>query len=90
MFASEEFIGEGTVIDLGVPGCAVESRVTPPPDDYVRLHILMPDEQGPLRVRLAKVRWARHQRFGMEFLLISEDHQVRLGRLLQTHVDALS
>jgi hypothetical protein len=29
IFASDEFVGEGTVVDLGVPGCAVESRVTP-------------------------------------------------------------
>jgi hypothetical protein len=25
IFASDEFVGEGTVVDLGVPGCAVES-----------------------------------------------------------------
>lgn len=36
IFASDEFIGEGTVVDLGVPGCAVESRVTPSPGEYVR------------------------------------------------------
>jgi hypothetical protein len=29
IFASDEFIGEGTVVDLGVPGCAVESDTAP-------------------------------------------------------------
>jgi hypothetical protein len=27
IFASDEFVGEGTVVDLGVPGCAVESDI---------------------------------------------------------------
>jgi hypothetical protein len=44
IFASDEFVGEGTVVDLGVPGCAVESHVAPLPREYVRLHVLMPDE----------------------------------------------
>jgi hypothetical protein len=59
IFASDELVGEGTVVDLGVPGCAVESDIAPPPGEYVRLHVLMPDEKGPLEVGLAKVRWAK-------------------------------
>jgi hypothetical protein len=48
IFASDEFICEGTVVDLGVPSCAVESRGTPSPRDYVRLHVLMRGDQGTL------------------------------------------
>ena len=88
MFASDEFVGEGTVIDLGVPGCAVESRVTPSPGEYVRLHIWVPDENGPVKVGVAKVRWTRQQCFGVEFMTVPDDHQLRLGRLLSTRVDA--
>jgi hypothetical protein len=36
IFASDEFIGEGTIVDLGVPGCAVESDIAPLPGDYSR------------------------------------------------------
>jgi hypothetical protein len=89
MFASDEFVGEGTVVDLGVPGCAVESPVAPSPGDYVCLHILMPGENGSSKVCVAKVRWALQQRFGVEFMTVPDDHQLRLGRLLSTHVDAL-
>ena len=63
IFASE-FVGEGTVVDVGVPGCAVESDISPLPGDYVRLHVLMPDQEGLLEVGLAKVRWAKQRRFG--------------------------
>jgi hypothetical protein len=83
IFASDRFVGEGTVIDLGVPGCAVESRVTPSPGNYLRLHVLMPDEAGPLQVALAKVRWTNQQRFGVEFLKVSNGQQVRVGRLFR-------
>jgi hypothetical protein len=83
IFASDEFVGEGTVLDLGVPGCAVESDIAPLPGDYVRLHVLMPDEEGPLEVGLAKVVWAKQQRFGVEFLKVSNGQQVRVGRLFR-------
>ena len=44
IFASEKFVGEGTILDLSVPGCAVHSDVVPLSGDYVRLHVVMPDE----------------------------------------------
>jgi hypothetical protein len=83
IFTSDEFVGEGTVLDLGVPGCAVETDVTPLPGDYVHLHVLMPDKEGPLEVGLAKVRWSEPQRFGVEFLKVSNGQQVRVGRLFR-------
>lgn len=89
IFASDEFVGEGTVMNLGMPGCAVESRITPSPGDYVRLHVLLPDENGPLEVGLAKVVWAKQQRFGVAFITSSDRQQERLGRLLNTYLDSL-
>jgi hypothetical protein len=71
------------LFDLGVPGCAVESHVAPLSGEYVRLHVLMPNEEGPLEVGLAKVRWAKPQRFGVEFLSVSDGQQVRIGRLFR-------
>ena len=64
IFASEKFVGEGTILDLSVPGCAVHSDVVPLSGDYVRLHVVMPDEEGPIEVARAKVVWAKQQRFG--------------------------
>ena len=88
ILASDEFVGEGTVLDLGAPGCAVESDIAPLPGDYVRLHVLMPDDNGSLEVPVGKVRWCERQHFGVEFLRISDAQQVRLGRLLKSQVDA--
>jgi hypothetical protein len=79
IFAADEFIGEGTLVNLGLPGCAVESDRAPKQGEYVRLHVLMPDESGPLEVPLAKVRWHNRERFGLEFLKVATEHRVRLG-----------
>ena len=49
----------------------------------------LPDQHEPLRVGLAKVRWAKQQRFGVEFMAFSDGDQVRLGQLLHRHVDRL-
>jgi hypothetical protein len=67
IFASEEFVGEGTILDLSVSGCAVHSDIAPLSGDYVQLHVVMPDEKGPIEVARAKVVWAKQQRFGVEF-----------------------
>jgi hypothetical protein len=83
MFASDEFIGEGTVIDLGVRGCAVHSDGPPMLNDYLRLHIFPADEEGPFEVRLGKVRWAEPSRFGVEFLAFFAGHDVTVRRLFQ-------
>jgi hypothetical protein len=69
---------------FGVPGCAVESDIAPLPGEYVTLHVLMPDEEGQLEVGLAKVRWAKQERFGVEFIKVSNGQQVRIGRLFRT------
>jgi hypothetical protein len=81
IFASDEFVREGTVVNLGVPGCAVESDRAPLPGHYVRLHVLMPDEEGPLEVHVAKVRWSGPRRFGVQFLKVSNGQHVRVSRL---------
>jgi hypothetical protein len=42
----------------------VESDIAPLPSDYVRLHVLMPDQEGPLEGGLAKGRWLELREFG--------------------------
>jgi hypothetical protein len=87
IFASDEFVSEGSVVNLGVPGCAVESDIAPLPGEYVRLHVLMPNDDGSLRVPVGKVRWSEGQHFGVEFLCMSHAHEMRLARLLKSPID---
>lgn len=86
VFAGEAYVGEGTVLNLSVPGCAVHSRNRVQPGSYLEMRMLVPDTMSPLRVGLAKVRWCEGQRFGVEFIQMPGADQVRLGSLVKNEV----
>ena len=83
VFAGEAYVGEGTVLNVSVPGCAVHSRKRVQPGSYLEMRMLVPDTTSPLRVGLAKVRWCAGRRFGVEFIQMPGEDQVRLGRLVK-------
>lgn len=74
--------GEGTVINLSVPGCAIETDLPVQPGEYLELLVMAPDQARPLTVSLAKVRWATHQKVGIEFIRVRRDDQTRIQRLI--------
>ena len=86
VFAGEAYVGEGTVLNVSVPGCAVHSRKRVQPGSYLEMRMLVPDTTSPLRVGLAKVRWCEGRRFGVEFIQMPGEDQVRLGRLVKNEV----
>ena len=86
VFAGEAYIGEGTVLNVSVPGCAVHSRKRVQPGSYLEMRMLVPNVTPPLRVGLAKVRWCEGRRFGVEFIQMLGEDQVRLGRLVKNEV----
>ena len=86
VFAGEAYVGEGTVLNVSVPGCAVHSRKRVQPGSYLEMRILAPDATPSLRVGLAKVRWSEGRRFGVEFIQMLGEDQVRLGRLVKNEV----
>ena len=83
IFSTDDVVGEGRIVDLGVPGCAVHSEVVPAPGEYVRLHILTPQKAGAFAVHVAKVRWVKPQQFGVEFLSFDDGQQVTVRRLFE-------
>jgi len=86
VFAGEAYVGEGTVLNVSVPGCAVHSRERVQPGSYLEMRMLVPDTTSPLRVGLAKVRWCEGRRFGVEFIRMPGEDQVRLGRFVKKEV----
>jgi hypothetical protein len=86
VFSGEAYVGEGTVLNVSVPGCAVHSRKRVQPGSYLAMRMLVPDTTPPLRVGLAKVRWCEGRRFGVEFIQMPGEDQVRLGRLVKNVV----
>jgi PilZ domain-containing protein len=86
VFSGVAYVGEGTVLNVSVPGCAVHSRKRVQPGSYLEMRMLVPDATPPLRVGLAKVRWCEGRRFGVEFIQMPGKDQVRLGRLVKNVV----
>jgi hypothetical protein len=43
----------------------------------------LPGEAVPLKIENAAVRWCGSQGIGMEFLVVAEPEQARLGRFIQ-------
>ena len=85
IFAGDSFVGEGTVNNVSVPGCGIISNKRVEPGTYLEMKVLMPDDAPSLCVELAKIRWRKGHRFGVEFIRMPGVDQVRLGRLVKRH-----
>lgn len=81
-FAGEVFAGQGTITNLSVGGCSIESKITLPAQSVVGLKIELPDSQWPLEIERAVVRWVRGNTFGLEFETLSKPDTTRLQHLL--------
>lgn len=73
--------GEGSVINLSIKGCQVESDAGVQVGDAMSLIILLP-EDAPTTVDLALVRWAKGQYFGVEFVSLGAAEMNRLRSFL--------
>jgi hypothetical protein len=73
--------GEGSVINLSIKGCQVESDAGVQVGDAMSLIILLPDD-APTPVDLALVRWAKGQCFGVEFVSLGAAEVNRLRSFL--------
>jgi hypothetical protein len=85
IFAGDSFVGEGTVRNVSVPGCAIVSNRLVEPGSYLEMKVLMPDSTPSLSVELARIRWRKGRRFGVEFIRMPGKDQVRLGRLVKSY-----
>jgi hypothetical protein len=85
IFAGDSFVGEGIVHNVSVPGCEIVSSKVVEPGTYLEMKVLMPGEEPSLCVELAKIRWRKGRRFGVEFIRMPGVDQVRLGRLIKHH-----
>lgn len=83
-FVPQDFAGVkvGTMYDLSLGGCAVESTTTVQPGTDLRLSIYAPGRPFPILIESAAVRWAQLGEFGVEFQEIPEQEKERLQGLL--------
>ncbi len=75
-------VGEGLSRDLSIRGCRIASDTVVPSRTDLELRLYLPDQEWPVQISLAQVRWTAGTEFGVEFLQLSGDDAARIGRVL--------
>lgn len=83
IFAGDSHVGEGTVVNVSVPGCEIYSKKPVKTGNFIQMKVLVPGNGSPLSVGLGKVRWRRGCRFGVEFIKMPGEDQIRLGGMVK-------
>ncbi len=79
--------GAGSVLDLSLMGCRIESPVAMQPATFMELRIYAPDLDWPLMVDGAVVQWVKGTTFGLRFLRLCETEKRRLADVIATATD---
>jgi hypothetical protein len=83
-FSSANIVsGEGNVGDLSIRGCRVFSMIEVKVGTALQLRIEVSDEEPPITVRQAVVRWTRGGAFGLEFMTLTPDEWARLQHVVK-------
>ena len=83
-FSSVNLVGgEGMLVDLSVRGCRVESKTPVRPGTELLLRIHLSQNDVPLEIAVARVRWSQDLRFGVEFLDVQNEAWKRLCRVIK-------
>jgi len=75
--------GEGSLMDLSIRGCRIESLTDVKPGAALELRIETAKHEHPIHIQAAVVRWSREGQFGLEFEVISPMEWSRLQEIVK-------
>ena len=81
-FGEDDFEGEATVLDLSTNGCQATSLIQVHVGMTLRLSLFLHDQQWPLRIDEALVRWVSGAAFGLEFTGIRPAQRERVRAII--------
>ena len=70
--------------DLSVGGCQVDTKASVYIGMYLPLRVNLAGQETPLQVDQAVVRWAKKEKYGLEFMSLWPEEQARLRHLVST------
>lgn len=83
-FSSANIVsGEGNLGDLSIRGCRVFSLSDVKAGTTLQLRIDASDDEPPIHVSQAVVRWCRDKSFGLEFTTLTPDEWARLQHVVK-------
>ena len=84
-FTHEEGVtGSGTLFNLSLGGCAVQSDTPVSDNMLVTLRLAPSGYDIPISIEMGRVRWATTQEFGVEFLIVLGPEREKLDGFLRT------
>ena len=83
-FSQQEMSEAGTVTNLSLGGCKVDSKASVYIGMYLTLQVSLPGHDSPLKFDQAVVRWANEQEFGLEFMTMRPEEEERLRDVVAT------
>jgi hypothetical protein len=63
--------GEGSLLELSIRGCRIESLIEVKPGATLEVRIEAIGGEPPIQIQAAIVRWSREREFGLEFEVIA-------------------
>jgi c-di-GMP-binding flagellar brake protein YcgR len=75
--------GIGVLGDLSIRGCRVLSGTQVKPGTEVELRVEISNDEPPILIRQAAVRWSRDGNFGVEFINLDGNEWARLQRVVK-------
>jgi hypothetical protein len=81
-FGEDEFEGEATVLDLSTNGCQATSLTHLQVGMVLRLSLFLHDQEWPLRIDEALVRWVNGESSGLEFTGIRPAQRERVRAII--------
>ncbi|MGE0643644.1 MAG: PilZ domain-containing protein [Nitrospira sp.] len=77
-FGSDGDRSDGVVLNLSAQGCAVTAQQLPLAATHLSLQIDLLNDEAPVDIELAAVRWVSGPRCGVEFIKVVPDMLVKL------------
>jgi len=81
-FGADDFEGEATILDLSTGGCQATSLSEVQVGTMLRLSLFLQDQEWPLRIDEALVRWVKGPTFGLEFTKIRPAQRERVRAII--------
>lgn len=75
--------GEGSLVDLSIRGCRIESSIDVQPGAALELRIDVIKSKPPIQIQAAVVRWCREHEFGLEFEVIAPTEWAHLQDIVK-------
>lgn len=82
-FSGDQFSDEGTILNVSAEGCAITSDTIVGTAVYLQLTMQLREQEEPVQVDLAAVRWVSATRFGIEFIKICSEEGERLKKFVK-------